>query len=196
MAQSSGSATPLRNTNVWSTRQLVVMALMCAISVLLTFVEVPLFPAAPWLKYDPSFVPAMVCGFAFGAGPGLAVGIVAIALHCLMDGNVWGNLMNVIVILGYVIPSAMIYRRIHTIGGAVVGLVVSFAAALILAIVGNLLITPIYAGVDVDAVMAMIVPILLPFNAIKAGLNAVFTLVVYKSISNLITPKKDQVKGL
>ena len=61
---------------------------------------------------------------------------------------------------------------------------------------GNLLITPIYAGVDVDAVMAMIVPILLPFNAIKAGLNAVFTLVVYKSISNLITPKKDQVKGL
>ena len=44
MAQSSNSATALRNTNVWSTRQLVVMALMCAISVLLTFVEVPLFP--------------------------------------------------------------------------------------------------------------------------------------------------------
>ena len=196
MAQSSNSATALRNTNVWSTRQLVVMALMCAISVLLTFVEVPLFPAAPWLKYDASFGPAMVCGFAFGAGPGLAVGIGAIALHCLMDGNVWGNLMNVIVILGYVIPSAMIYRRKRTMTGAIIGLVASFVAALILAIVGNLLITPIYAGVDVDAVMAMIVPILLPFNAIKAGLNAVFTLVVYKSISNLITPKKDQVKGL
>lgn len=184
-----------QNTNLWSTRQLVVMALMCAISVLLTFIELPLFPAAPWLKYDPSFVPAMVCGFAFGAGPGLAVGIVAIALHFLMDGNFWGNLMNVIVIIGYVAPSALIYSRKRTMAGAVAGLLISFVAALILAIVGNLLITPIYAGMEMEAVAAMIVPILLPFNAIKAALNAVFTLVIYKSISNLITPKKDQVKG-
>ena len=29
----------------------------------------------------------------------------------------------------------------------------------------------------------------------KAGINAVLTLIVYKSISNLITPKKKQVKG-
>ena len=34
-----------------------------------------------------------------------------------------------------------------------------------------------------------------PFNLIKAVLNAVLTLVVYKSISNLVTPKKKQVKG-
>ena len=33
------------------------------------------------------------------------------------------------------------------------------------------------------------------FNLIKAGINAVLTLIVYKSISNLITPKKKQVKG-
>lgn len=188
-------AEAIKNTNAWSTRQLVVMALMCAISILLTFVELPIFPAAPWLKYDPSFVPAMVCGFAFGAGPGLAVGIVAIALHCMMDGNIWGNLMNVIVICGYVIPAALVYKRNHTMKGAILGLVLSFVAAIILAIIGNVLITPIYAGMPAEAVIAMIVPILLPFNIMKAILNSVLTLVVYKSISNLITPKKDQVKG-
>ena len=47
-----------------------------------------------------------------------------------------------------------------------------------------------------DAVVAMIVPILIPFNLLKGILNSVLTLVVYKAISNLITPKKDQVKGL
>ena len=50
-------------------------------------------------------------------------------------------------------------------------------------------------GVPLDAVVAMILPILTPFNLIKAGINAVLTLIVYKSISNLITPKKKQVKG-
>ena len=43
--------------------------------------------------------------------------------------------------------------------------------------------------------IAMIVPILIPFNLLKGGLNSVLTLIIYKSISNLITPKKDQKKG-
>jgi len=41
----------------------------------------------------------------------------------------------------------------------------------------------------------MVLPILLPFNLLKGLLNAVLTLIIYKSISNLITPKKDQKKG-
>lgn len=41
----------------------------------------------------------------------------------------------------------------------------------------------------------MIVPVLIPFNLAKATLNAVLTLIVYKAISNLITPQKDQVQG-
>ena len=129
------------NTNKWDTRQLVTMALMCAIGVLLSFVEFPLLPGVTWLKYDASAMPAMVCGFAFGPAAGLAVGIV----------------------------------------GAV--------------ILGNLVITPMWLGVPLDAVVAMILPILTPFNLEKAGINAVLTLIVYKSISNLITPKKKQVKG-
>ena len=56
------------NTNKWDPRQLVTMALMCAIGVLLSFVEFPLLPGVTWLKYDASAMPAMVCGFAFGAG--------------------------------------------------------------------------------------------------------------------------------
>ena len=52
-----------------------------------------------------------------------------------------------------------------------------------------------FEGVPLDAVVAMILPILTPFNLEKAGINAVLTLIVYKSISNLITPKKKQVKG-
>lgn len=57
------------NTNRWSTKQLVTMALMCALGALFMYVQLPILPSAPFLTYDPSLVPAMVCGFAYGPAP-------------------------------------------------------------------------------------------------------------------------------
>ncbi len=183
------------NTNKWDTRQLVTMALMCAIGVLLSFVEFPLLPGVTWLKYDASAMPAMVCGFAFGPAAGLAVGIVGAVIHGILMADFSGAVMNILVVTGFILPAALVYRRSRTFKSGVVGLVLSAVAATVMAILGNLVITPMWLGVPLDAVVAMILPILTPFNLEKAGINAVLTLIVYKSISNLITPKKKQVKG-
>ena len=183
------------NTNKWDTRQLVTMALMCAIGVLLSFVEFPLLPGVTWLKYDASAMPAMVCGFAFGPAAGLAVGVVGAVIHGILMADFSGAVMNILVVAGFIVPAALVYRRSRTFKSGVVGLVLSAITATVMAILGNLVITPMWLGVPLDAVVAMILPILTPFNLIKAGINAVLTLIVYKSISNLITPKKKQVKG-
>ena len=183
------------NTNKWDTRQLVTMALMCAIGVLLSFVEFPLLPGVTWLKYDASAMPAMVCGFAFGPAAGLAVGVVGAVIHGILMADFSGAVMNILVVAGFILPAALVYRRSRTFKSGVVGLVLSAITATVRAILGNLVITPMWLGVPLDAVVAMILPILTPFNLIKAGINAVLTLIVYKSISNLITPKKKQVKG-
>lgn len=184
-----------KNTNRWSTRQLVTMALMCAIGVILSFVEFPIFPAAPFLKYDASLVPAMVSGFAWGPGAGIAVGLIEAVIHGLMVGDFAGALMNIIVTVAFVLPSAAIYRRRHTFQGAIFGLIVGTICHVVAAIIGNLIITPLWMGVPIDVVINMIIPILLPFNLIKAVLNSILTLVVYKAISNLIKPQKDHVQG-
>ena len=183
------------NTNKWDTRQLVTMALMCAIGVLLSFVEFPLLPGVTWLKYDASAMPAMVCGFAFGPAAGLAVGVVGAVIHGILMADFSGAVMNILVVAGFILPAALVYRRSRTFKSGVVGLVLSAITATVMAILGTLVITPMWLGVPLDAVVAMILPILTPFNLIKAGINAVLTLIVYKSISNLITPKKKQVKG-
>ena len=156
------------NTNKWDTRQLVTMALMCAIGVLLSFVR----PAA-----------------------GLAVATVGAVHHGLLMADFSGAIMTLRVVTGFILPAALVYRRSRTFKSGVVGLVLSAVAATVMAILGNLVITPMWLGVPLDAVVAMILPILTPFNLEKAGINAVLTLIVYKSISNLITPKKKQVKG-
>lgn len=193
--QSQQKHVSFENTNRWSTRQLVTMALMCAISAIFMFVQIPLIPAAPFLSYDPSLVPAMVCGFAFGSGSGVAVGVMAIVIHALMTGDWVGALMNVVATLGFILPATALYARRRSFASAIAGLVLSVLAATVLSIVANLTIGVWFWYGSLDAIVPLILPAVLPFNLIKTVLNAVLTMVVYKSISNLITPKKAQVKG-
>ena len=191
----AASKKPVKNTNRWSTRQLVTMALMCAISALFSFVQTPLIPGLTFLTYDPSLMPAMVCGFAFGPGAGFVVGALAAVIHGLVLGEWVGSMMNIVATLCFVVPAAFVYRRVHTFKGAVAGLALGSAAAVAGAIVANLTIGVWFWYGSVDAIAPMILPALVPFNLVKTILNSVLTMVVYKAVSNLITPKKDQVKG-
>ncbi len=182
-------------TSRWSTKQLVTMALMCAISILLSFIEFPIMPAASFLKLDIALVPSAVVGFAFGAGPGVLVGIVGAVVHGAITGNWVGCLMNIIVACAFIIPSSAIYKRNRTFKGAIIGLVVATICLIAGAIVANLIVDPIFYGMPFDVVAGLILPALLPFNIIKGVVVSILTALVYKSISNLITPAKNQVKG-
>lgn len=183
------------NSNRWNTRQLVTMALMCAIASLFSFVQIPLIPGVSFLTYDPSLMPAMVCGFAFGPGAGIAVGSIAAVIHGLILGEWVGSLMNIFATAFFVLPAALLYRRMHTLKGAVAGLVISVITATAGAILVNLTIGVWFYYGSADVIIPLILPAFLPFNLVKTILNALLTLVVYKAVSNLITPKKDRVKG-
>ena len=177
-----------KNTNKWDTKQLVTMALMCAIATLFMFVQIPLLPAAPFLTYDPSFVPAMVVGFAYGAGPGAAVGALAIVIHALITGD-W------VAALLFILPAAILYKKMHTYKGAIIGLILGVVLATLGSIVANLTIGVWFWYGSADVILPLMIPAVIPFNLLKTILNSVLTLVVYKAVSNLITPKKKQVKG-
>ncbi|KFI72495.1 putative membrane protein [Bifidobacterium minimum] len=141
-------------------------------------------PAAPWLKYDPSGIVCLIAGFIFGPSAAAIVSVLGFAPHLLT--NPWGTVMAVAVALALSVPASLIYRRMHTRKGAALALVVGSVAALAVAILGNLLITPIYAKMSVAAVAAMIVPVLLPFNVLKFALHSVVTFLIYKPVSNLV----------
>lgn len=183
------------NSNRWNTRQLVTMALMCAIASLFSFVQIPLIPGVSFLTYDPSLMPAMVCGFAFGPGAGIAVGSIAAVIHGLILGEWVGSLMNIFATAFFVLPAALLYKRMHTLKGAIAGLVISVITATAGAILVNLTIGVWFYYGSADVIIPLILPALLPFNLVKTILNALLTLLVYKAVSNLITPKKDRVKG-
>ena len=80
----------------------------------------------------------------------------------------------------------MIYKTQKTKKRALIALASGVIAATLIMIPANLIITPLFMGVPVDAVKDMILPIIVPFNIVKSGINAIITFIVYKAVSKFI----------
>jgi riboflavin transporter FmnP len=183
---SGNTATANRNTH-WQARQLATMALLTALGVILSFLELPgFFAAAPFLKYDASLVTAMITGLRYGPGAGCVVSAIIAFVHGVFLGDLWGALMNAIVGCAFVLPAAIICRKEQGLGRSIVSLVISAACAIVMAVLMNLLITPIYSGAPLDSIIAMILPILLPFNIIKYVANSILSFIVFKTLGPLL----------
>lgn len=169
----------------WDVRQLVTLAVFCAMGMALSFIQIPIFPPAPWLEYDPSGIVTLITALMFGPGAGFVVQVIAWLPRLIMSPL--GTLLTLVAMAGMVPVVGLIYKRFHNFKGAVVSLAVGAVVFIALAIAMNFLITPIYSpGVTVQAVAGMVLPILLPFNLIKCGINVAATLLIYKPVSNLI----------
>lgn len=180
----STHATGVADSGRWSTRRIAVYALFVALSMAVSFIEFPLIPGVPWLKYDPSGIVCLVAGFAYGPAAAVLVSVLGFVPHVFADP--WGSLMAIAVALAMSVPAALVYRRLRTRRGALIGIIAGAVVALVVAIIGNLLVTPIYADMTVEQVAAMIVPALLPFNLAKLAVHGVVTFLIYKPISNLL----------
>ena len=177
-------STGVADSGRWSTKRIAMYALFVALSMAVSFVEFPIVPGVEWLKYDPSGIVSLVAGFAYGPAAAVIVSVLGFLPHLFT--NPWGTLMAVLVALALSVPAALIYRRSKTRKGAVIGIIVGAIVALVVAIVGNLIVTPFYAHMTTAQVVALIVPALLPFNALKFTIHGVVTFLIYKPISNLL----------
>lgn len=177
-------STGVADSGRWSTKRIAMYALFVALSMAVSFVEFPIVPGVEWLKYDPSGIVSLVAGFAYGPAAAVIVSVLGFLPH--LFANPWGTLMAVLVALALSVPAALIYRRNKTRKGAVIGIIVGAIAALAVAIVGNMIVTPFYAHMTTAQVVALIVPALLPFNALKFTIHGVVTFLIYKPISNLL----------
>ena len=145
-------------------------ALFTAASFVLSFIQIPIFPAAPWLMYDPSGIVCLIAALAFGPKMGAAVAIISWLPRVFIDP--FGAPMGMLSTCAFIVPAALIYRsgrrtRASSVAGMLMGAALSITASVLM----NLVVTPLYTAVSVADVVAMIVPILIPFNALKMAIN-------------------------
>ncbi|MEE0514705.1 MAG: ECF transporter S component [Emergencia sp.] len=170
------------------TVRLAKLAMMVAIScVLVVLIRIP-FPPAPFLEYDPADVPIYITTFAFGPGAGLLVTLIVSVIQAFVLGGagVYGFLMHMIATGLFVIVAGFMYRHKKTKKEAIMALAAGVVVTVIAMCVFNYFITPLYMGVPTDAVLAMIPTVIIPFNILKAGINALITFFVYKRISGFL----------
>lgn len=176
------------------------MAIMAALSIILVaLIHLPIFPAVSFLEYDPADVPILICGFAFGPWAGLAVTAVASLIQgytVSAQSGIYGIVMHILATGVYVAVTALFYRRHKTKKGAAASLLFGALAMVIVMFGANLLVTPYFMlgavnGETVHTVLTLM-PWILAFNALKAGVNGTITFFVYKRISDLL--RKLQVK--
>ena len=179
-----------------NTKTLAVCAMLCAMAYALTavshFLLPPLLPAAAWLKYDPKDVILAIGGLLLGPVPALCVTLVTSLLEMLTFSETgWiGLIMNVVQSSAFILPSALLYSRRRTLASAVTGLLSGVVFMTGVMLLWNAFLTPLYMGAPRDVVIAMLVPVFLPFNAIKGGLNAAVTLLLYKPLVKALRAAK------
>lgn len=172
------------------TRRLVTMSTLCALSiVLLMLVRFPIIPGASFLEYEPADVPILIGTFIYGPMAGLlmtaVVSIIQGATVSAASGWV-GIAMHFIATGIFVIVAGNIYKKIHNIKGALIALLLGSLAMVLIMIPSNLFFTVKFYGYPYEAVKALLVPAIIPFNAIKALANSIIVLVVYKPLVRFI----------
>ena len=172
------------------TLKLAKMAMLVAISIVLVLlIHFPLFPAAPFLEYDPADIPIFIGTFAFGPAAGVLLTVLVSVIQgttVSASGQIWGIIMHIAATGSFAIVAGNIYKHHKTRKSAIIALVAGVITMSVVMCVANLIITPIYSGMPREAVAAMIPTIILPSNLIKAGINAVVTFVLYKRISHFL----------
>lgn len=174
------------------------LAMLAALSILLMFlVRFPLIPTAPFLEYEPGDIPALIAAFLFGPAAGVLVTLAVsiIQAFTVSAGSGWiGAIMHFIATGTMVAVAGYIYKKIHTQKGAVIALIAASISMTLVMIPLNLIFTTKFMNVPMEAVKAMIVPIIIPFNLLKASINSALTFLVYKPVGRVLRVELEPVK--
>jgi riboflavin transporter FmnP len=169
-----------------STRRLVALALFAALAFVCTSL---LHIKVAFLTFDAKDAVMAVAGMFFGPVSAAILSFLVPTLELITLGGetgLYGFIMNIASSAAFSITAAWIYKYRKTPGGALFALGTAIVSVTAFMMVMNLLVTPYFMGTSVKEVIALIPKLLLPFNLIKALLNAALVLVLYKPIATAL----------
>lgn len=185
-----------------STRNLTTIAILAAISAVLFMIEIPI---VLFYKLDLSSLPVLLGSFAMGPAAGTLIQLIKSLLgllHSTTQGV--GELADFVMGFAMLLPAGLVYRRLKSRRGAIVGMALGTVAATVVAVLTNLYIMiPFYGtayGMPVEAIVSMgaaIVPavdsalkfvllITAPFNVLKWVIVSIVTALIYKPLSPIL----------
>lgn len=193
----------IRSKPAFSVRQLVTIAMLSAIAVILQMIKTHVPFGMPWLELEISDVPALLAAFGMGPVAGIFVELIKNLFKCLFGTNTAyvGEFANFLVGVCLVVPAGLIYRKMHTRKGAMLGLIVGGVLFCVMGALLNIyLLLPMFSFGDPEKLITSaqsIIPSIqsfvgiavigtTPFNVLRAVLMGITTMLLYKPLSPLL----------
>ena len=170
---------------VWDTRTLVTLAMLTAVAYVVMWISKLIPSVIGILDFDFKDVVICIGGFTFGPTAAAVISILVafIEFITVSTTGVIGLIMNILATTSFCCTACYIYKKRHTMTGAVVGLSVGVVVLVCVMLLWNYLITPLYIpGVTRADIVPMLPTVFLPFNLAKGGMNMAATLLLYKPV--------------
>ena len=164
-------------------KKMVLIAMLAALSYMAVLTV--RIPVVLFLSYEPKDVVITIGGFLLGpiAAFGSALVVALIEMFSISQTGIIGCIMNFLSSCTFACTAAFIYKKRHDLKGAILGLTIGSVTMIATMLLWNYLITPLYmTGTTRSDIAAMLMPVFLPFNALKAGFNSALTLLLYKPL--------------
>lgn len=173
------------------TKEIVLVAIVGALSFILMFIGFPIIPALPYLKVDFSLVPILLVAFISGPKKAVAASLIANGLHYMYTGGEMGipigDATAFIATIAYILPiyyllkdqMATVYTgnksaKEMNFGKTIAAyLAATLSLSLVMTILNYFVITPFYMQVmnfDVGNMQTYILAGIIPFNLFKGVL--------------------------
>ena len=193
-----------------TTRTMVSIAILSAVATLVMAFKFPLPIFPSFYKLDAAESIVLIGAFALGPVAAVIIEAIKVFLNFLVDGSVTagiGELSNFIMGCSFVLPAAIIYNRNRTRKTAIAGSLVGVVSVLIVSSLMNyFILVPAFASAfggmenvlkaankvnaNITDLGSLVVFAVIPFNALKAGINAIIVFLIYKRVSGLLKPRE------
>lgn len=168
------------------TQKTVGIALFSALAFVVSLLEFPIFPAAPFLKLDFSAVFILLGGFMYGPIAGIIICAIKELIRFIMGsatGGV-GEIANFLVITSLIIIPTIVYRFKKGLPIVIITLIAGALTMTAAALVSNRFIMfPLYMGESAVAVFNSVWYYIIFFNLIKGFAVSAIVFLLYKRVS-------------
>lgn len=176
--------------------KLVFTGALSSIAFILMVLNFPLPGLPPYLKVDFSDIPALIAVIMFGPVAGIIVEAIKNMLHFFIQGSATGvpidQAANFVAGVLLILPFSIVFKKVHSLKGAIMGLLVGTLAMTIgMAFLNYFVLLPAYAyllnmpPMQSNEVRMLIMTGILPFNLMK---GIIVTTMFYLLYDKLIRP--------
>lgn len=182
----------VKKTARMDTKKLATLAMLTALAYVVMYLSKLMPSVNGFLDFDFKDVVLCIGGFVYGPIAALMMIVIVCVLEMVTVSHtdIIGCIMNIVATASFVCTACAIYKRKHTMKGAIAGLASAVVVLVVVMLAWNYFLTPIYQKIPREAVAAMLPTVFLPFNAVKGGLNMTATLLIYKPVVDALRRAK------